>query len=402
LIESTLITQRRSVIMSGMTLYVGSREAAHRLGVSRSTLYAYVSRGLIERRTAIDGRTSMYAVDDLDRLRSRSRRRDSQERPSIDVQISSAVTRLDDEGLWYRDRSAMELARTASFEQVAELLWTGVLPDRPPVWPTASAGDLAAGRRAVDALGPSATALHRLLASGLALGVRHPDDDPPSAARRLLAVVAAADGRRRRGALAERLARRWRSRPPPALAAAIDRALVLLADHELATSTLAARVAISVRADPYTAFTAALATVSGPLHGSAPIGAHRLLVDARTHGAREAVARRLDRGERLPGFGHTVYRNGDPRLAPLLEAVWRLPNADQGRPVVDEVLREANIRLAKQPNVDFGVAVLCYLGGLDPEVPIFAIARLAGWAAHCLEELDERPVRYRGLARPRM
>jgi citrate synthase len=69
---------------------------------------------------------------------------------------------------------------------------------------------------------------------------------------------------------------------------------------------------------------------------------------------------------------------------------------------VEEVLREANIRLAKQPNVDFGVAVLCYLGGLDPEVPIFAIARLAGWAAHCLEELDERPVRYRGLARPRM
>jgi citrate synthase len=176
---------------------------------------------------------------------------------------------------------------------------------------------------------------------------------------------------------------------------------VLLADHELATSTLAARVAISVRADAYAAFIAGLATVSGRLHGSAAGDAHRLLQDAAEHGADVAVRRRLDAGQRLPGFGHTVYRDGDPRLAPLLESARRLPGTDAGQAVVDQVLRAASLRLAQQPNVDFGVAAVTYLGGMDPDVPLFAVARLAGWAAHCLEELAERPVRFRGLARPR-
>jgi citrate synthase len=384
-----------------VTLYVGSREAAHRLGVSRATLYAYVSRGLVQRRTAIDGKTSMYSVDDLERLRSRSRRHTAGSRPSIDVQITSAVARLDGQTLWYRDRDAIELARTASFEQVAELLWTGVLPDRQPDWPRATPDDLRAGRRAIEALGGEATALHRLLVLAAVLGARHPTDDPPTAARRLLAIVADSDGPRRRGSLADRLARRWHPRPSGELRAAVNRALVLLADHELATSTLAARVAISVRADAYAAFIAGLATVSGRLHGSAAGDAHRLLQDAAEHGADVAVRRRLDAGQRLPGFGHTVYRDGDPRLAPLLESARRLPGTDAGQAVVDQVLRAASLRLAQQPNVDFGVAAVTYLGGMDPDVPLFAVARLAGWAAHCLEELAERPVRFRGLARPR-
>jgi len=384
-----------------MTLYVGSREAAHRLGISRATLYAYVSRGLLERRTAVDGKTSMYSVDDLDRLHARSRRRAAQPRPSIDVQISTAVTRLDEHGLWYRGQDAVELARTTGFEAVAELLWSGTLPPARPDWPSAGVGDRTAAASAVDALGPSATALQEMTVTAVVLGARHAADDPPAAARRLLAVTAAPRGRSRRGPLAERLARQWHRSPTPALVAAIDRALVLLADHELSTSTLAARVAISVRADAYSAFTAGLATVTGQLHGSAAGGAYRLLREAAESGARDTVGRRLAQGERIPGFGHTVYRDGDPRLEPLLEAAWELPGAAERRASVDEVLREAGLRLDHRPNVDFGLAVLAYLGGLDPDVPIFATARVAGWAAHCLEELQERPVRFRGLARYR-
>jgi citrate synthase len=383
-----------------MTLYVGAREAAHRLGISRATLYAYVSRGLLERRTAVDGKTSMYSVDDLDRLQARSRRRAAQPRPSIDVQISTAVTRLDEHGLWYRGQDAVELARTTGFEAVAELLWSGALPAERPDWSSASAGDRVAAATAVDALGGSASALQEMTATAVVLGARHAADDPPAAARRLLAVTAARS-RSRRGPLAERLARQWHRSPTPALVAAIDRALVLLADHELSTSTLAARVAISVRADAYAAFTAGLATVTGQLHGSAAGGAYRLLREAAESGAPSAIGSRLGRRERIPGFGHTVYRDGDPRLEPLLEAAWELPAAAERRASVDQVLREAGLRLDHRPNVDFGLAVLAYLGDLDPDVPVFATARVAGWAAHCLEESQERPVRFRGLARYR-
>ena len=174
---------------------------------------------------------------------------------------------------------------------------------------------------------------------------------------------------------------------------------MLLADHELATSTLAVRVAASVRTDAYAALVAGLTTVSGRLHGSAAAAAHGLLVEAAERGAVAAIARRRAAGERLPGFGHTVYRTGDPRLAPLLDAVRRIPDPDDHLAVVDAVLHEAGRVVVHRPNVDFGLAALSYVAGLDPDVPIFAVARLAGWAAHFEEELAERPVRYRGLAR---
>jgi citrate synthase len=381
-----------------MALYVGSKEAAKRLGVSRATLYAYVSRQLVERTTAIDGRTSLYSVDDLERLAARSRSRDSAPRPTIDVQISSAITRLDEHSLHYRGRDVTELAASASFEQVAEMLWTGDLPATQRTW-AVEAGDVEAACRSVDALGESAPQLSRLLVIAPALAGRHPDDDAPAAARRMITVVTALDGQRRRGSIAARLTRMWHPRPPAGLDRAMNTALVLLADHELATSTLAVRIAVSVRTDAYSAFAAGLATVSGRLHGSAAVAAAALLREAEQIGAAPAIARRRDAGERIPGFGHSVYRTGDPRFAPLLEAVRALPDPDRRLAIVDEVLRESALATMQRPNVDFGLAALAYVSGLDPDVPIFAVARLAGWAAHAVEELAARPVRFRGLAR---
>ena len=146
----------------------------------------------------------------------------------------------------YRGHDVAELARTCSFEQVAELLWTGALPTR-SAWPPPDPADAALAPRVTRAV-RRRPALPAMVAVASALGARHPDDDPPTAARRLLGV--APDGARRagrtprRGSLAERLAACWQpDRRPGAGAGVIDRALVLLADHELATSTLAVRVA---------------------------------------------------------------------------------------------------------------------------------------------------------------
>jgi len=387
--------------MGVVSRFVGAVEAARQLGVQRATLYAYVSRGLVERRTAIDGRTSLYAVDDLDLLATRSRRREPASRPSLDVQISSAVTVLDEAGPRYRGRDVAELARTATYEQVAELLWTGALPARVD-WPAPAPADV---RAAQQAAAPLRSPLHQLIVATLVLGTRHPDDTAPALARRLLALVPDVLAGRRAVAssdprLAARLAAAWDPDAGPALASALKRALVVLADHELTTSTLAVRLAASVRAAPAEALVAGLSVTAGPLHGSAANAVHALLADCARNGVGETVARRLGAGERLPGFGHKIYAGDDPRLTPLREAIALLPDRDGRSDLVDDVIAEAGKRLMVRPNVDLGLGALTFVAGLPATVPHFAVARIAGLVAHYEEELGERPVRFRGIARP--
>lgn len=383
-----------------MTRYVGAAEAARQLGVQRATLYAYVSRGLVERRVAVDGRTSQYSVDDIEALGRRGRSRTAPPRPSLDVHISTAITTLDEAGPRYRGRDVATLAAAATYEQVAELLWTGALPDRAE-WPAPEPDDIAAA----VAAGPSrADGLHRVIAAALALGARHPGDAAPDAARRLLGVVPAvlaggeppvtADPR-----LAARLAAVWDPTAPPALASALKRALVVLADHELTTSTMAVRLAASVRASPSDALVAGLSVIAGPLHGSASSAAHRLIVECADDGVGDTVARRLAAGERLPGFGHKIYAGDDPRVAPVREAIALLPSAGDRLAVADELVAVAGQRVMQRPNVDLALGALTFTAGLPDDVPLFAIARIAGLAAHYLEELGERPVRYRAIAR---
>ena len=255
-----------------MARFVGAAEAARLLGVQRATLYAYVSRGLVERRVAVDGRTSLYALADVEALAGRVRRRDAEPRPSLDVQIVSGVTTLDESGVRYRGHDVADLARRCSFEQVAELLWRGALPPT-TMWPDPSPADLRRAGRVTRAVGGGG-GVAQLVAVASALGVHHPADDPATAAQRLLGVAPTvlAGGSGALGSavgIAGRLAAAWQPEPHEALGAALDRALVLLADHELATSTLAVRIAGSTWTGPYPAFACGLATVQGPLHGGA-------------------------------------------------------------------------------------------------------------------------------------
>jgi len=244
-------------------------------------------------------------------------------------------------------------------------------------------------------------ALPTLVAVSSALGAHHPTDDPQTAARRLLGIAPTILGETdttARRSLAWRLAACWRPDDVPALAPVVDQALVLLADHELATSTLAVRVAGSTWAPAYQAFAAGLAVIQGPLHAAAAHLAYELLVDCERHGAAMVVARRLNAGERIPGFGHKIYKGDDPRLVPLLEAVATLPDPHGRAAVLDELLREAGARLVQRPNIDLGLGALAYIGRLPADVPLFAVARIAGFAAHLIEERAERPLRYRGIA----
>lgn len=384
-----------------MSTLIGSPKAAELLNVTTATLYAYVSRGRLSRTRAADGRTSLFDRAEVERLAARNRRSVPGPRPTIDVAITSRITTMVERRLHYRGHDVVDLVSRHRFEDIAELLWSDAEhPDAPyqTTWPAADTSDIeaCAAIRQLDA-----TAIGRLAIAAHVLGARHPDDDAPSAARRLLGVVPSIVGSTRRtGPFALRLAGAYRRRPAAELVDAVDTALGLLADHELATSTLAVRIAASVRPSPYVGLSVGLASVEGELHGSAAATAHRFLEQCANEGP-GSVATEL-RGKRrgIPGFGHAVYRTADPRFAPLLDVVRPLDSRGERIDVVERTVAEVGRILPDPPNVDLALAALTWIGGLDPSTPIFAIARIAGWSAHYAEELQESPIRFRGVARP--
>jgi citrate synthase len=190
--------------------------------------------------------------------------------------------------------------------------------------------------------------------------------------------------------------------PPPAgLSGIVQATMILLADHDLAPSTLAARVAASVRADPYAVVTAGLAAVGGAFHGGATLAAEAMLRSAaRPDDAPRVISDLLRRGERIPGFGHFAYPAGDPRAALLLRLLEQYAPASPRLAAAGALIAEARRRALPEPNIDFATGALNSVAGLaaGSGEAIFAIARVAGWIAHALEEYERRtPIRPRSV-----
>ena len=156
--------------------------------------------------------------------------------------------------------------------------------------------------------------------------------------------------------------------------------LVLLADHELATSTLAARVAASTRADPFAVVMTGLGAVSGPLHGKAALAVHRMFERAAESSPELALAHAAEGAPVAAGFGHPVYRGRDPRAAYLLTALAPLMRP-RDRRLLEDVTKAASRAGSATPNVDFALGALAF--ALDMPFgateAIFATARSAGW-----------------------
>ena len=192
------------------------------------------------------------------------------------------------------------------------------------------------------------------------------------------------------GSLTERLWGKLCPGPPDGgLKGALRAALVLLADHELAASTFAARVAASVRADPYAVVATGLGAAGGALHGGASLGVEAMLAAAAgPQDVTRVVGSLLRRGERIPGFGHFVYRAGDPRAAFLLGEIRARAPGSPRLAVADALVSEVVGRGLPTPNIDFALAVLASVAGMVPGAAeaVFAVARTAGWIGHALEE----------------
>lgn len=397
-----------------MADWITAPEAAERLGIKPATLYSYVSRGVLSRRQGTGGRSSRFDPDEVEALARRGRPRRA---PGLtELVIESAVTEISGDHLRYRGHEATELARARSFEDVSVLLWTGAWPTGPAGPWQAPAHALAAGRAAQSALPEGTFPLERLQVIVPALAAADPlrlHLDPPAvvaAAGNIIAgmvdCLPAADQSRPAAAGGDTIAARlWPKlcpgRPTAGLLGALRSALVLLADHELAASTFAARVAASVRADPYAVVATGLGALGGALHGGASLGAEAMLDAAGGPAdAPRVVGRLLRRGERVPGFGHFVYRAGDPRAVFLLAMIRAAAPGSARLAVADAVLSEMRRRCLPAPNIDFALAVLASVGGMITGAgeAVFAVARAAGWVAHALEEYARStPLRPRAL-----
>lgn len=436
--------------------HMTAADAALFLGVKAATIYAYVSRGLIRSERIGPGRERRYRRDDVLRLKRRaevradpgSAARHAFEHSAAPI-LDSSITLIAEQELYYRGHPVTALARTHSFEQVVALLWCGdleapvaelakpVLPFVERTW-VQSAGRplapwfafqsvlprLAAADPAAEDLNPAAvrrTGARILLAHVACLeriaaterlpappGGRHGDADPAGVTGEVVARspapaqgTAASDPAGAPGGMVARsLARAWGAAAAVPAAAVIESALVLLADHELNVSTMAARTAASGRASPYHAVLAGLAAAHGTLHGQASMLVSELLrTVARPQRARRVVGEYLRSRRPLPGFGHRVYRTRDPRAAALLR---HLHEAAPGHPALEvaEAVAEAVREMVTDApvNVDLSLAALVAVLGLPASASetLFIVARTAGWIAHALEQY-----RTGGLLRPR-
>jgi citrate synthase len=337
------------------------------------------------------------------------------------VSTTSAICYLDgDKGvLAYCGYDIHDLAPNVSFEEVCYLLWHRRLPTR------AELGDLQSQLAAARPLPEPALRLMRSLppADGMdamrtivsALAHYDPElaDTTPQAQYRKAvrltaqaATIVATWGRLQAGGApvppdpvlgqaANFLYMLTGNRPAPVAVRALDVALTLHADHELNASTFAARVSAGTLTDLYSAMVGAIGALKGPLHGGANADVMRMLLelgeDALPERIDAVIRGKLARKEKIPGFGHRVYRTEDPRATHLRRMSQELgQRTGQTRWFEISQRIEALVKAEKKlnPNVDFYSASVYYALGIPIGLytPVFAVSRMSGWTAHVLEQ----------------
>ncbi len=370
--------------------YLTTAEVARRLQVKPETIYAYVSRGLLTSVRARGRRGSLFAAADVERLASRS-----VEHSGVVERIESELTLLQDDELYYRGHSVRELATECTVEAVAHLLWTGELSEQQP-FPVQRDSVLLA-RSAMGVVPDTARLTDKLRVAVAVLGAADPlrfdlsTESVTAAAEKLLGtLVTALPGPTgsSRATLGARLWPKLSSNPPrPEV---LDAALILLADHGLAVSTVAARVAASARANLYAVVSAGLGALDGQYHGAAPTLAYEFLQRAQRDPL-AALSDQLRSGEPLPGFGHRIYQAHDPRAEVLLGLL--------GDHQIVETIDVLVARTPAFPNSDLAIAAMMHAYDFRPDAgdALFALARIVGWTAHALEEYAAPALRFRAL-----
>lgn len=346
------------------------------------------------------------------------------------VAANSGICWIDGEAgvLAYRGIDIHELAVNSTFEETTYLLWNGRLPNQLALreFQSQLALSRSLDQRIIDMLRTfpsSATPMEVLRTAVSALSFYDADENDNSHDANVrksynltsqIAMIVAIYDRLRKGlevippdrSLSHAANFLWMltgNKPSETATRTLDIALILHADHELNASTFAARVIAATLSDIHSAVTGAIGALKGPLHGGANEAVMRMLLAIDKAGADpvEYVKNMLAAKQKISGFGHRVYKTEDPRATHLRRMSEQL-GKDAGQSKWFEMSRaiELYIKAEKKlnANVDFYSASTYAMLGIDIDLytPIFAISRIAGWAAHVIEQLDDNR-----LIRPR-
>jgi len=381
---------------SSEPLYLSANEAAAELSISPATLYAYVSRGLVRSEPAEEGsRARRYRAEDVRSLKNRrAPMAEGQGLKAADLPVlNSAVSTITLDGPIYRGVKATELSETATFEQAATLLWDSKASDpfaksnMPVISP--------AMRKILDAT-KDAPAIDRTIAVLSQAAEADPraynstGEGRAATGARIVRLVAAAvlQTEPSTDPLHKQIARAWAPRHKHA-EDLIRRALVLLADHELNASTFTVRCAVSTGISLYDAMIAGLVALKGPKHGGVGPLASKLVDQLLSGDIASLVREKVALGDRFPGFGHMVYRDGDPRADALFKALLKAGIDKRLATDIPNAVKEATGQFA---NTDYSLTVMRRELGMPvgSETTLFAMARTAGWVAHAIEQLESK------------
>lgn len=404
---------------------LSAREACERLGIKSATLYTYVSRGLITPLRLSDRKQNRYRRDDVESLRLRSSVRHGHGAVAATAMrwgqpvMETAICEIGDQGPRYRGHLAVDLIRhPGAFENVAELLWSGVLTDTRHTWPVEPPHvDLALALEGMLQQGRIKPRMMRVFAiAAIAMGGGTLSDELRSGeltrnARQLLFAFAGCCGVLRpegrfalpegERPLAQHVLRALGAPVTAEAEHAVNAALILSAEHELSSGTFAARIAASTGATVNACVVAGLATQQGALLAGGGDAAEDLMDGVRSAAD---LDRRLaladERRERLAGFGLPIYPHGDPRAACLIELAQRTAPGSDRADLAYRFLERARGQLGIHPNIEIGLVVLAIAWNLPPRTAcaLWGIGRTAGWIAHVMEQrLAGLPIRPRGL-----
>lgn len=380
-----------------MTRFYSAKEASERLGVSRNTLYAYVSRGLIRSEPVSPAaKTSRYHTLDVDRMATRSELHKS---PAKALQgstdwgapiLESEITLIGDETFYYRGHSVPQLAAESTFEKVASLLWNS--PLAVPAPPLGTWVETFIKQNKANLPVDRFLQLLSLLNKQDVAAFRFTPEATISAGTTMInSFLRIMTGTWPTGGIAAHLAATWGVES--SYAPLLDSALILVADHELNISSFTARCAASAGCSPYAAVAAATHAFFGRRHGGNTERIRGLLDEASGRGSLyEVIASRVKRGDPVPGFGHRLY-NTDPRSRFLLP---RLPDRNG---FISQALEASSTLLnGAYPTVDFALVVQEKELTLPEQsgTNLFYLGRLAGLTAHIMEQYAQnQPIRPR-------